>query len=205
MYLATVPDLCSKELIGYALAPHMRASLAVEVIAAVHRTGLVAGNAIMHTDRGSIPCEGLSERVATAGGPAKHQPQRILSRRCRRRVLLRHDQGGDRRRLLARPCHRPPRDRQLDQEPQRATAAFFARVQVSDRGTNQLAATYINRSIGQTGVHRRVDSGASMSRRETLRLVAAAALRAASDAETAGNREPVTGRDLRQQRRADRI
>ena len=52
LYLATVLDLCSKELIGYALAPHMRASLAVEAITAAHRTGLVAGNAIMHTDRG---------------------------------------------------------------------------------------------------------------------------------------------------------
>jgi transposase InsO family protein len=30
----------------------MRASLAVEAITAAHRTGLVAGNAIMHTDRG---------------------------------------------------------------------------------------------------------------------------------------------------------
>lgn len=45
-------DLCSKELIGYAIAPHMRASLAIEAITAAHRTGLVAGNAIMHTDRG---------------------------------------------------------------------------------------------------------------------------------------------------------
>ena len=53
LYLATVLDLCSKELIGHALAPHMRASLAVEAISAAHRAGLVAGNAIMHTDRGS--------------------------------------------------------------------------------------------------------------------------------------------------------
>ncbi len=53
LYLATVLDLCSRELIGYAIAPHMRAGLAVEAITAAHRTGLVAGNAIMHTDRGS--------------------------------------------------------------------------------------------------------------------------------------------------------
>jgi putative transposase len=52
LYLATVLDLNSKELIGYAIAPHMRASLAVEAITAAHRAGLVAGNAIMHTDRG---------------------------------------------------------------------------------------------------------------------------------------------------------
>jgi transposase InsO family protein len=53
LYLATVLDLCSKELIGYALAPHMRVNLVVEAISVAHSTGLVAGNAIMHTDRGS--------------------------------------------------------------------------------------------------------------------------------------------------------
>jgi putative transposase len=53
IYLATVPDLCRRELIGYAIAPHMRAFLAVEAITTEHRTGLVVGNAIMHTDRGS--------------------------------------------------------------------------------------------------------------------------------------------------------
>jgi putative transposase len=46
-------DLCSKELIEYAIAPHMRAGLVVQAITAAHQTGLVAGNAIMHTDRGS--------------------------------------------------------------------------------------------------------------------------------------------------------
>jgi transposase InsO family protein len=53
LYLATAVDLCTKEVIGYAIAPHMRAGLAVEAISAAHRTGLVSGNAIMHTDRGS--------------------------------------------------------------------------------------------------------------------------------------------------------
>jgi transposase InsO family protein len=52
LYLATVLDLCSKEIIGYAIAPHMRASLVVDAITTAHRAGLVAGNAIMHTDRG---------------------------------------------------------------------------------------------------------------------------------------------------------
>lgn len=40
-------------MIGYALAPHMRVNLVVEAIGVAHSTGLVAGNAIMHTDRGS--------------------------------------------------------------------------------------------------------------------------------------------------------
>ncbi|WP_063628014.1 IS3 family transposase [Actinospica robiniae] len=53
VYLATVLDLCSEELIGFAVAPHMWASLALEAISTAHRAGLVAGNAMMHTDRGS--------------------------------------------------------------------------------------------------------------------------------------------------------
>ena len=53
IYLATVIDLCSRELIGYSIAPHMRASLAVDAITTAHRSGLLSGNAIMHTDRGS--------------------------------------------------------------------------------------------------------------------------------------------------------
>jgi hypothetical protein len=36
LYLATVLDLCSKELIGCAIAPHMRASLVIEAITAAH-------------------------------------------------------------------------------------------------------------------------------------------------------------------------
>ena len=50
--MATLVDLCSREVVGYVLAPHMRSRLAVDAISAAHRTGLVAGNAIMHTDRG---------------------------------------------------------------------------------------------------------------------------------------------------------
>jgi putative transposase len=51
--LATVLDLCSKELMGYTLGPHMRVSVAVDAITMARRAGLVAGNAIMHAGRGS--------------------------------------------------------------------------------------------------------------------------------------------------------
>jgi putative transposase len=53
LYLAAAVDLCGGELFGYAIAPRMRASLAVDAIAAAHRTGLMAGDAIVHADRGS--------------------------------------------------------------------------------------------------------------------------------------------------------
>jgi hypothetical protein len=47
--------LCGKELIGYAIGPHARTSLVVDAITAAHRAGLVAGNAIMHTDPAERP------------------------------------------------------------------------------------------------------------------------------------------------------
>jgi putative transposase len=52
IYLATVIDLCSKELIGWAIAAHMRTSLVADAMTMAHDRGLTAGNAIMHTDRG---------------------------------------------------------------------------------------------------------------------------------------------------------
>ena len=51
--LAAVLGLRSRELIGAAVAPHMRAGLVVDAITTAHRTGLVADNAIMYADRGA--------------------------------------------------------------------------------------------------------------------------------------------------------
>jgi putative transposase len=61
------PDLRRKELIGHAIAPHMGAQLAIDAITAAHRGGLVAGNAIMHTDGGcqyhSAACRSTLRRL----------------------------------------------------------------------------------------------------------------------------------------------
>ncbi|MEU3756590.1 IS3 family transposase [Streptomyces olivoreticuli] len=52
-YLATVIDLCSRRLAGWAIADHMRAELVTDALAAAERArGSLAG-AIMHSDRGS--------------------------------------------------------------------------------------------------------------------------------------------------------
>jgi len=53
IYLATVIDPCSKELIGWAIAAHMRASLVTDALKMAHSRGLTACNAIMHMDGGS--------------------------------------------------------------------------------------------------------------------------------------------------------
>ncbi|MET7889589.1 IS3 family transposase, partial [Streptomyces avermitilis] len=53
LYLATVIDLCSRRLAGWAIADHMRAELVIDALQAAERTrGSLAG-AVMHTDHGS--------------------------------------------------------------------------------------------------------------------------------------------------------
>ena len=53
LYLATVIDLCTREVVGWSMAEHMRTQLVVDAIRMAHAGGHTAGNAIFHTDRGS--------------------------------------------------------------------------------------------------------------------------------------------------------
>jgi transposase InsO family protein len=53
LYLATVIDLATRMVVGWQMADHMRASLVVDALEMAHKAGLVAGNAIFHSDRGS--------------------------------------------------------------------------------------------------------------------------------------------------------
>jgi len=53
LYLATVLDLASRRLAGWAIADHMRTDLVIDALNAAERTrGSLAG-AILHTDHGS--------------------------------------------------------------------------------------------------------------------------------------------------------
>nr|BFD90890.1 hypothetical protein KitaXyl93_22500 [Kitasatospora sp. Xyl93]BFD90911.1 hypothetical protein KitaXyl93_22710 [Kitasatospora sp. Xyl93]BFD90952.1 hypothetical protein KitaXyl93_23120 [Kitasatospora sp. Xyl93]BFD90973.1 hypothetical protein KitaXyl93_23330 [Kitasatospora sp. Xyl93]BFD92097.1 hypothetical protein KitaXyl93_34570 [Kitasatospora sp. Xyl93] len=52
-YLATVIDLCSRRLAGWAIADHMRAELVIDALAAAERTRGSLHGAVMHTDHGS--------------------------------------------------------------------------------------------------------------------------------------------------------
>lgn len=54
LYLATVVDLCSRHLVGWAIADHMRAELVVDALHAAARTrnGDLRG-AIFHSDHGA--------------------------------------------------------------------------------------------------------------------------------------------------------
>jgi transposase InsO family protein len=53
LYLATTIDLFNREVIGHAMAEHMRAELVCDAVELAHRRGLVDRNAIFHSDRGS--------------------------------------------------------------------------------------------------------------------------------------------------------
>lgn len=53
LYLATVIDCCTKEVIGYAMDDHYRTPLIIQALKNAQRNGKVAQGAIFHSDRGS--------------------------------------------------------------------------------------------------------------------------------------------------------
>ncbi|WP_406068466.1 IS3 family transposase [Micromonospora sp. NBC_01638] len=53
LYLATTIDLHTREVIGHAMAAHMRADLVADAVTLAHQRGLVDPKAIFHSDRGS--------------------------------------------------------------------------------------------------------------------------------------------------------
>lgn len=53
LYLATVIDLCTRMVVGWAISERMTADIVVEALERAWRRGYVAGNAIFHSDRGS--------------------------------------------------------------------------------------------------------------------------------------------------------
>ena len=53
IYLATVIDLATRMVVGWAIADNMKAGLVVRALAMAHGRGYVAENAIFHSDRGS--------------------------------------------------------------------------------------------------------------------------------------------------------
>jgi len=65
LYLASVIDLCSRKLVGYAMAEHMRAELVVNAITMAATHNQLAGGAIFHSDRGSQYTSKLFRDVLT--------------------------------------------------------------------------------------------------------------------------------------------
>lgn len=53
LYLATVIDCCTREVIGYAMGDHYRTPLIIQALKNAKRNGKVSKGAIFHSDRGS--------------------------------------------------------------------------------------------------------------------------------------------------------
>ncbi len=53
LYLATVIDLASRRLVGWAVADHMRTDLVIDALAAAERTRASLAGSVMHTDHGA--------------------------------------------------------------------------------------------------------------------------------------------------------
>jgi transposase InsO family protein len=72
IYLATVIDLCSRRVVGWSIAEHMRTDLVVDAIeaAVVARGGNVAG-VVFHSDRGAQYCAAGFGRVCARHGIAR--------------------------------------------------------------------------------------------------------------------------------------
>ncbi|MET7913558.1 IS3 family transposase [Streptomyces avermitilis] len=68
LYLATVIDLCSRRLAGWAIADHMRTELVIDALAAAERTRGSLTGAVMHTDHGSqYTSQAFAEICRSAG------------------------------------------------------------------------------------------------------------------------------------------
>ena len=54
MYLATVLDCCSRRLVGFAIADHMRTSLVIEALNNACATRRSLAGSVFHSDHGSV-------------------------------------------------------------------------------------------------------------------------------------------------------
>ena len=68
VYLATVLDCCTKKVVGYAMADHMRTALVTDALEMAIRNGAIRDGAIFHSDRGTQYMSGeFAEFRAGAG------------------------------------------------------------------------------------------------------------------------------------------
>ena len=96
-YLATVMDLCSRRLAGWAIADHMRTDLVIDALTAAQRTrGSLAG-AIFHSDHGAQytsrafadACRqaGVIQSMGTVGSSADNAAAESLNAAFKRETL----------------------------------------------------------------------------------------------------------------------
>ena len=115
LFLATVIDLASRRVVGWATADHLRTDLVEDALRQAVATRRPRAGVVFHSDRGCQytlspvrHCRNRSRR------PAIRRAARSVLGQRRQRVVLRHDkEGTDTPPALAHPGRRPRRDLQL--------------------------------------------------------------------------------------------
>jgi putative transposase len=76
LYLAVVIDLCSRKIVGWALAQHMRAELVVDALNQALGSRNILPNLIFHSDRGSQYGSGVFRKLLLNSGMRQSMSQR---------------------------------------------------------------------------------------------------------------------------------
>ena len=89
LFLATVIDLHSRMVVGWAMAEHMRTELISAALRMAHTHGHLAPGAIFHSDRGSqYTSADYAALAGQFGGAVVGRADRIVSRQRGRRVVV---------------------------------------------------------------------------------------------------------------------
>ena len=95
IYLAVVLDAHSRKVVGWALADHLEASLAVEALDMALAARRPARGLIHHSDRGvQYACNEYRERLEAHGVTNQHEPRRQPLRQRQGRALHANPEGG---------------------------------------------------------------------------------------------------------------
>ena len=115
-YLATVIDLASRRVVGWALADHMRTELISDALLMAFGSRRPPAGVIFHSDRGCQYTSRDYRQLATDHGVVLSLgPQGdVLGQRGRRELLRHHQAGADRPALLADHRRAAPGDLRLD-------------------------------------------------------------------------------------------
>ena len=116
LYLATVIDLASRRVVGWATADHLRTDLVDQALSNAVTARRPTGPVIFHSDRG---CQYTSAQYAAARRRSRRPPvgrasRAVLGQRGRRVVLRHHQDRTTRPAGLAHPGRRPQGDLRVD-------------------------------------------------------------------------------------------
>ena len=162
LYVATVIDLHSREVVGHAMADHMRADPVRDALDLGVRRGLICDDAIFTPIAGLDTPPDCSAPRRRARHPAVSGTDRVVLRQRGRGVVLRHSQDRDRPHRLDLPRRRPTRRLRLPGLLQPRPSTFDTRLPHPARSPRRLSSRSYPRglksgvrSAGTTPVARR--------------------------------------------------